>query len=102
MSDADDADADDNSHRRLRGENSSPLHSEAYVDRFETCFACNILLSSSVVNKNLYDDSSLTAMLSAIHLIMNEPEDSITYDRDPSKLCPYTGKHCNFVFIFFC
>ena len=69
------------------------LHTRAnvYVDRFSTCFACHVALSSNVANINLYDASSLAALLSAITLVMDEPEASIVYDRDPSRVCSFSG-----------
>lgn len=86
--------------RRLRGE-IEPHHSyfnsaSDYVDRFVTCFACSISLSNAVMNINLYDDSSLAAMQSFIQRLMEEPEESILYNRDPERLCSYSGDALTF------
>lgn len=82
-----------NTNRALRGGDSLSLHTSDhnYVDRYKTCFGCRIALSTSVQNKHLYDTASLPAMFSAISRLMGESEDSIIYDRDPSKLCLYAG-----------
>ena len=83
---------------------SSSFHTSdhAYIDRYRTCFGCKIILSSSVTNKNLYDSSSLVAIMSSILRIMDEKEDSITYNRDPSKLCSYSGEEsCSHTLVIF-
>ena len=83
---------------------SSSFHTSDhdYIDRYRTCFGCKIILSSSVTNKNLYDSSSLVAIMSSILRIMDEKEDSITYNRDPSKLCSYSGEEsCSHTLVLF-
>lgn len=90
-----DVDTDINTDNDITDYSSQYLHISAnvpYEDRFSACFACYISLSSSTENKNLYDQSSFAAMMSAIHLIMDEPEDTIVYDRDPERVCAFTGE----------
>jgi hypothetical protein len=88
----------------LSSSSSSSFHTSDhdYIDRYRTCFGCKIILSSSVTNKNLYDSSSLVAIMSSILRIMDEKEDSITYNRDPSKLCSYSGEEsCSHTLVLF-
>ena len=78
---------------RKQSEGELLIADEPYEDRYSTCFACYITLSTNVMNKNLYDDTSKPALVSAIHLVMTEPKDSITYDRDPDNVCDWTGEN---------